>query len=41
MGRLVGDMGGLLAAARDVDRFRLAAHDWGATLGWILASTLA
>jgi pimeloyl-ACP methyl ester carboxylesterase len=38
MDRLVGDIRGLLAAL-EVDSFRLAAHDWGATLGWILAST--
>lgn len=39
MDRLVGDIHGLLAIL-EVDKFRLAAHDWGATLGWILASTL-
>lgn len=39
MDRLVGDNYGLLATL-EVDKFRLAAHDWGAPLGWILASTL-
>jgi pimeloyl-ACP methyl ester carboxylesterase len=35
----VGDIVGLLDAL-NVDSFRLAAHDWGATVGWALASTL-
>jgi pimeloyl-ACP methyl ester carboxylesterase len=35
----VADMVGLLDALNVAD-FRLAAHDWGATVGWILASTL-
>ena len=34
---LVGDVLGILGAL-GVDRFRLAAHDWGALLGWVLAS---
>ncbi|HEY1839799.1 MAG TPA: alpha/beta fold hydrolase [Mycobacterium sp.] len=38
MDHLVSDIHGLLATL-DVDTFRLAGHDWGATLGWILAST--
>ncbi len=28
-----------LLAELGIDEFRLAAHDWGATLGWLLAST--
>jgi pimeloyl-ACP methyl ester carboxylesterase len=35
----VADMVALLDALK-VNEFHLAAHDWGATVGWILASTL-
>jgi pimeloyl-ACP methyl ester carboxylesterase len=35
----VADVIGLLDAL-NVAEFRLAAHDWGATVGWVLASTL-
>ena len=37
--RSVGDIVGLLKAL-EVEEFQLAGHDWGATLGWVLASAL-